>query len=269
MMSPEAARRGLGINATTPLTRESIQSAYRKTVREKHPDLHPGSRINMAQFNDARDVLFREVERRERAEALALAAKIRAKHAALKEGIGHVLKHAIEVGQLLTQVRDRLKHGEFTPFVRKQCQIPLRTAQHYMALAEMWAKVAARDKGATFARLTERGLRAMAGHQRKKDGPATHSRSHAEEQRKATHTSTEESPTTERRPSSRNKRRLLTRLSTRPRGAPPGPTAALTRRLSLSQSASTGSSRARRTATSTPRSRRLASSTFRTAWVSS
>jgi|ERR1700687_3749591 len=185
MMNPEAARRVLGINAAASLMRESIQSAYRKMVREKHPDLHPGSRINMAQFNDARDALFREVERREREDALVLAAKIRAKYAALKEGIGHVLKHAIEVGQLLTQVKARLKHGDFTPFVRKQCQIPLRTAQHYMGLAEMWAKVAARDKDATFARLTERTLRAMAGRERKKDGPAADSQSYAEEQRKA------------------------------------------------------------------------------------
>jgi hypothetical protein len=182
-MTPAAARRLLDIGAAAPLTRESVQSAYRKTARAKHPDFHPGSSLNMATLNAARDVLCREVERRQRAEAFALATKIRAKAAAIQEGMGHVLKHAIEAGHLLTQVKDRLRHGEFTAFVRKHCHLPLRTAQHYMELAEMWAKLAARDKNATFARLTERGLRAMVGRERKKVRPDSHSRSHAEAQR--------------------------------------------------------------------------------------
>jgi hypothetical protein len=178
----------LGLGASASLTRELIQSAYRKSVRAKHPDLHPGSRINMATLNAARDALLREVQRREMDEATALAAKIRAEHAAVKEGMGHVLKHAVEAGERLLQVKARLRHGDFTPFVRKHCRLPMRTAQHYMRLAATWATVRDLEKDATFARLTGRALSAMAGRERTKDvgaGPTPRSHSRTEEEKNA------------------------------------------------------------------------------------
>jgi N6-adenosine-specific RNA methylase IME4 len=64
-----------------------------------------------------------------------LAARIRAEHEAVAIAIKRGLEHAINAGDLLIQAKARLAHhGQWLPWLKENCAIPERTAQHYMRL---------------------------------------------------------------------------------------------------------------------------------------
>jgi hypothetical protein len=64
-----------------------------------------------------------------------LAARIRAEHEAATLAIKRGLAHSIAAGKLLNEAKALLKHGQWLPWLRDHCVVPLRTAQRYMVLA--------------------------------------------------------------------------------------------------------------------------------------
>ncbi|MGZ3331910.1 MAG: DUF3102 domain-containing protein [Gemmatimonadaceae bacterium] len=67
-----------------------------------------------------------------------LAADIKREHEATENGIRNSLEHARTAGEMLSQVKDRLKHGEFMPWVELHCGFSHSTANLYMKIAEEW-----------------------------------------------------------------------------------------------------------------------------------
>ena len=65
----------------------------------------------------------------------ALAAKIRTEHDAVRHAVETATEHAIRCGQLLTEAKDGLAHGQWLPWLEERCEVSERTAQAYMRLA--------------------------------------------------------------------------------------------------------------------------------------
>ena len=65
------------------------------------------------------------------------------------------LQRAIACGRLLIEVKAKLGHGQWLPFLRKYCRVPERTASHYMRLAHH------EDEIGKFADLTVSGALAL------------------------------------------------------------------------------------------------------------
>jgi hypothetical protein len=71
-----------------------------------------------------------------------LAREIKTEHAAAERAMSDSLAHAHRAGDLLLDVKDKLSHGQFLPWVREHCSIVPRTAQLYMQLARDWDTIA-------------------------------------------------------------------------------------------------------------------------------
>src|SRR5262245_24963831 len=76
------------------------------------------------------------------AEAVAtideLSAAINAAHRRASEAARHSLEYAREAGELLIKVKDRLKHGDWMPWLEEEFAGTPRTAQLYMRIACRW-----------------------------------------------------------------------------------------------------------------------------------
>ncbi len=83
-----------------------------------------------------------------------LADRINAQHESAEKAAHSALEHAVQCGELLTEAKAAVAHGEWLPWLEKNTKIPKRTAQQYMALARAKPKLAA--KSATVALLTVR-----------------------------------------------------------------------------------------------------------------
>lgn len=64
-----------------------------------------------------------------------LASKIRSEHDAVQRAVETATGHAIRCGQLLTEAKDGLAHGQWLPWLQEHCEVSERTAQAYMRLA--------------------------------------------------------------------------------------------------------------------------------------
>ena len=84
-----------------------------------------------------------------------LAARINAEHEAATAYMRRGLQRAIACGRLLIEVKAKLGHGQWLPFLRKYCRVPERTASHYMRLAHH------EDEIGKFADLTVSGALAL------------------------------------------------------------------------------------------------------------
>ena len=71
-----------------------------------------------------------------------LAARIRSEHEAVGRSARNALDHASACGQMLIEAKDQLEHGEWLPWLKAHCEIPPRTASHYMRLAKRLPKSA-------------------------------------------------------------------------------------------------------------------------------
>jgi hypothetical protein len=67
-----------------------------------------------------------------------LAAEIKREHEAAEYSVRESLKHARLAGVKLLEVKSRLFHGEFGPWVKTHCGFSHRTANLYMKVAERW-----------------------------------------------------------------------------------------------------------------------------------
>jgi Protein of unknown function (DUF3102) len=86
-------------------------------------------------------------------ELAELASKIRSAHEACQAGIKSGLEYAIACGTHLNQAKVQLGHGNWQPWLKRECpQLSKRTAQLYMQLAANRTVIEA--KSATIAHLT-------------------------------------------------------------------------------------------------------------------
>jgi hypothetical protein len=72
-----------------------------------------------------------------------LAARIRAEHEAVSEGLKESVRHAIAAGELLIEAKGQLGHGQWLPWLRDRCTISEGTAQLYMRVAKNRAEIEA------------------------------------------------------------------------------------------------------------------------------
>ena len=74
-----------------------------------------------------------------------IATQIKAEHEAVAASFKRGLEHAMRAGDLLIEVKKQLRHGEWLPWLEKNCGgVTPRSAQHYMKLSKH--RVRARSK---------------------------------------------------------------------------------------------------------------------------
>jgi len=64
-----------------------------------------------------------------------LARRIDAEHGQVATALRSALYHAILAGELLKEAKDTVKHGQWLKWLTANCNVPRRTAAHYMHLA--------------------------------------------------------------------------------------------------------------------------------------
>jgi hypothetical protein len=67
----------------------------------------------------------------------ALAAEIRTAHAGVESAALARAARALDAGRALLEAKSLLKHGRWLPWLKEHCELPERTAQLYMKLAEL------------------------------------------------------------------------------------------------------------------------------------
>lgn len=68
-----------------------------------------------------------------------LAELITEAHRAADSSAREAVQHAITAGRLLTEVKKRLPHGEFIPWLKANCaDVTVRSAQRYVQVAKNW-----------------------------------------------------------------------------------------------------------------------------------
>src|SRR5262245_5139507 len=72
-----------------------------------------------------------------------LAARIKAEHTAVADSLNESVKHAIAAGELLLEAKEKVKHGQWLPWLRDNCSLSKPTAQLYMRVAKNRAKAEA------------------------------------------------------------------------------------------------------------------------------
>jgi DUF3102 family protein len=70
-----------------------------------------------------------------------------ASHRACESSARSLVIHARDCGQTLLAVKARLRHGDFTPWVREHCEFSERQAQRYMRIAANWDKLVHKELG--------------------------------------------------------------------------------------------------------------------------
>jgi hypothetical protein len=72
-----------------------------------------------------------------------LAARINAEHEAVGTALRQSVHHAMNAGDMLIEVKDKLKPGAWLPWLCEKCSLTERTAQRYMRLARNRASIEA------------------------------------------------------------------------------------------------------------------------------
>jgi hypothetical protein len=85
-----------------------------------------------------------------------LAAAVRDAHSAVEAAARNVFEHAVKAGTALLAAKERLRHGDWLPWVERSCEIEKRTAQRYMQIAGARDELTANASRATH--LSLRGL---------------------------------------------------------------------------------------------------------------
>jgi len=91
----------------------------------------------------------------------SLAAQVNAAHEHACASVRAGLDSAREAGSVLLEVKGRLRHGEFLPWVAAHTQLSARTAQGYMRLSRKWPLLAAGEDTQRVAHLSLRGALAL------------------------------------------------------------------------------------------------------------
>ena len=72
-----------------------------------------------------------------------LAKSIKEKHSMMLSSFRNSVIHAMDVGDLLTEAKKRVGHGNFEAWCATRCQLSPRTARRYMGMAKDRAKIEA------------------------------------------------------------------------------------------------------------------------------
>ena len=88
-----------------------------------------------------------------------LANRIQSAHKFIVENSQRILERAIEAGEALNQAKEKLPHGQWLPWLEKNCLLSERTAQVYMKLAANKSVLNAHTKSASAADLADLTLR--------------------------------------------------------------------------------------------------------------
>lgn len=103
-----------------------------------------------------------EVELRKAEQLGTLAERINEEHRACEEAATEALRHAIEAGRLLQQVKASLPHGDWLAWLQANFEGSERTAQGYVRLHKLQGELAAQNRNGV-AHFTLRGaLKALA-----------------------------------------------------------------------------------------------------------
>jgi len=70
-----------------------------------------------------------------------LAQRIAVEHNAVAVALRSALGHAIAAGELLIEAKAKVRHGQWLKWLAANCEVPKRTAAHYMALAKRRQKL--------------------------------------------------------------------------------------------------------------------------------
>jgi len=87
-----------------------------------------------------------EVLKREPSQLIDLADRINQEHRACEQSLRSGLQHALECGRLLAQAKKQLAHGEWLPWLKRNCAVTPRAAQGYMRVASRWPQLEARTQ---------------------------------------------------------------------------------------------------------------------------
>lgn len=71
------------------------------------------------------------------------AVEINRLHHAAQRSAGEALQLAKQAGDLLLEVKEKLGHGEFLPWLAEHCEVGERQAQRYMRLSKNWEAISA------------------------------------------------------------------------------------------------------------------------------
>jgi hypothetical protein len=72
---------------------------------------------------------------------MALAIQIKAEVALVGESMHHALQHAKHVGELLLEVKRKIMHGGWLKWVKDNCDVSERMAEHYVKIAKNWTRL--------------------------------------------------------------------------------------------------------------------------------
>src|SRR5262245_29321870 len=70
-----------------------------------------------------------------------LARRINEEHRAAGQALRAGLTHARNAGELLLEAKEKVRHGEWLPWLRDNCEVAERTAQTYMQVARNWPEL--------------------------------------------------------------------------------------------------------------------------------
>lgn len=73
------------------------------------------------------------MKNKQKADGQSIVAEINRLHGEVGEGLRLTVEKAIRIGELLSEQKDRLSHGEWLPWIEANLKFPVRTAQRYMA----------------------------------------------------------------------------------------------------------------------------------------
>jgi hypothetical protein len=82
-----------------------------------------------------------------------LAAQIKQGHALLNDNTRNIVQRAIAIGEALNEAKDKIEYSQWLPWLKAKCELPERTAQRYMKLANNKTKLMEKMKSATMADL--------------------------------------------------------------------------------------------------------------------
>jgi hypothetical protein len=66
-----------------------------------------------------------------------LAARVKTAHNAVRKAANDIVAQAITAGLALIEARDKLNHGDWLPYLKKNCGLKQRTAYDYMLIAAL------------------------------------------------------------------------------------------------------------------------------------
>ena len=75
----------------------------------------------------------------------SLAEQINHEHQQAEDSAKKAISHALAAGRLLVEAKSQVKHGEWLPWLKANCDVSDRQAQRYMKLADNWQAIESKN----------------------------------------------------------------------------------------------------------------------------